>query len=307
MFYRAGRNVSRSVELGWNLDILVAPVETYLDWSNLVVLDRSINVLVAPFETYLAWSNVVETLVFWSRRSKRISLGWAWSKPRYFGRAGRNVSRLVKLGRTWSKHKSFCRAGRNVSRSVELGWNLDILFAPVETYLDWSNLVVLDRSINFLVAPFETYLAWSNLVETYMFWSHRSKRISLGRTWSKHRSSWSCRRNIPRLVKLSPNLDVLVAPVKKYLAWSNVVETLMFWSRRSKRISLGWAWSKPRYFGRAGRNVSRLVKLGRTWSKHKSFCRSGRNVTRLVELGRNIDVFVALVETYLAWSNLVGT
>ena len=155
------------------------------------------------------------------------------------------------------------------------------------------------------MAPFETYLAWSNLVETYMFWSHRSKRISLGRTWSKHKSSWSCRRNIPRLVKLGPNLDVLVAPVKKYLAWSNVVETLMFWSRRLKRISLGWAWSKPRCFGRAGRNVSRLVKLGRTWSKHKTFLsrrskrislgrtwskhrcfgRAGRNVSRSVELG----------------------
>ena len=71
--------------------------------------------------------------MFWSRRSKRIS-----------------------LGRTWSKHGHFGRAGRNVSRSVELGRNLDILVAPVETYLAWSNLVEPGRNIKVFVAPVET-------------------------------------------------------------------------------------------------------------------------------------------------------
>ena len=167
--------------------------------------------------------------MFWSRWSKRISLGWAWLKPRYFGRAGRNVSRLVKLGRTWSKHKCFGGAVRNVSRLVERG-----------------------RNIKVFVAPVKTYLAWSNVVETYMFWSRRSKRISLGWTWSKpicfgraggDVSRWIelgrnldflCRagRNISHLVELGRNLDVLVAPVETYLAWLNLVETYMFWSRR---------------------------------------------------------------------------
>ena len=81
----------------------------------------------------------------------------------------------------------------------------------------------------------------------------------------------------------------------------------MYWSRRSKRILLGRTWSKLRCFGRVGQNVSRLIKLGRTWSKHNCFGRAGRKESRLVELGRNIDVLVALVETYLAWSNLVET
>ena len=137
-----------------------------------------------------------------------------------------------------------------------------------------------------------------------MFWSRRSKRTSLGRSWSKHSCSrragrnvsrlvepgrnievcGRADRNISRLVKLGRNLDVLVAQVETYLALSNLVETSMFWSRRSERIWLGRAWSKYRCFGRAGRNLSRLV-----------------------ELGRNTDVLVAPVETYLAWSKLVGT
>ena len=157
-----------------------------------------------------------------------------------------------------------------------------------------------------------------------MFWSRWSKRISLGRAWSKVRSLWSCRsknisldrtwskhrcfgragqnvsrlvesgrnievcgraeRNLSRLVEFGRNLDVLVAPVETYLAWSNLVETWMFWSRGSKRISHGRTCLKDRFFGRADRNISRLV-----------------------ELGQNLDVLVAPVETYLAWSNLVET
>ena len=35
-FGRADRNISRLVELGQNLDVLVAPVEIYLAWWNLV-------------------------------------------------------------------------------------------------------------------------------------------------------------------------------------------------------------------------------------------------------------------------------
>ena len=89
--------------------------------------------------------------------------------------------------------------------------------------------------------------------ETYL-------HIPLGRTWSKPRCSGRrCQnvsrlveparnievrgrndRKISRLVKLSPNLEALVAPVKTYLAWS-----------------------KHRCFGRAGRNVARLIELGR--------------------------------------------
>ena len=97
----------------------------------------------------------------------------------------------------------------------------------------------------------------------------------------------------------------------------------MFWSRWSKRISPGRTWSKHRFFGRADRYISRLVELGRNleilvaavetylawsvWSKNKCFGRAGRNVSRLVELGRNIDVLVALDKMYLAGSNLVET
>ena len=67
-----------------------------------------------------------------------------------------------------------------------------------------------------------------------MVWSRRSKRISLGRTWSKHRcfgrpgqnvTRWvelgrnievrgRADRNKSRLVELGPNLEVLVAPFK---------------------------------------------------------------------------------------------
>ena len=101
-----------------------------------------------------------------------------------------------------------------------------------------------------------------------MFWSRRSKRISLRGTWSKHRILWSC---------------------------------------RSKHISLVRTWLKLRWFGRAGRNVSRAIKLGQTWSKQKGFGRAGPNVSRLVDHGRNIDVLVAQVKTYLAGSNLVET
>ena len=113
--------------------------------------------------------------MFWSPLSKRISLGQDSSKPRFFGRAGRNVSRLVEP-----------------ARNIEVRGRND--------------------------------------------------------------------RKISRLVKLSPNLEALVSPVKTYLAWS-----------------------KHRYFGRAGRNVSRLIELGRTWSKPRSFGRACQNVSRLVE------------------------
>ena len=78
-----------------------------------------------------------------------------------------------------------------------------------------------------------------------MFWLRRSKRISLGRTWSKHKCfgragqnvprfvelgqniEFCCRadRKISRLIELGRNIDVLVARVKTYLAWSNLVET----------------------------------------------------------------------------------
>ena len=78
----------------------------------------------------------------------------------------------------------------------------------------------------------------------------------------------------------------------------------MFWSRRSKRISLGQNWSKHKYFGRSGQNVSSLVEFG----QNIEFCgRSNRNITRSIKLGRNIDVLVAPVETYLAGLNLVET
>ena len=103
----------------------------------------------------------------------------------------------------------------------------------------------------------------------------------MGRTWLKHRSSQSC---------------------------------------RSKHISLGQTGSKPRCFGRAGQEVSRLVVLGQNidfllaplekylaWSKPKCFGRTGRNVTRLVEFSRKLDVLVAPGETYLTWSNVVKT
>ena len=176
--------------------------------------------------------------MFWLRRSKRISLGRTWSKHGCFGCAGRNVSRLVGLG----------------------------------------------RNINVLVAPVETYLA--------------------GGTWSMSRSFGRAGQNLSRLVELGRNIDVLVALVKTYLTGSNLVETKMFWSRGSKRISLGRIWSKQRCFGRAGQNVSRLVESGR----NIEVCgRAERNLSRLVEFGRNLDVLVAPVETYLAWSNLVET
>ena len=76
----------------------------------------------------------------------------------------------------------------------------------------------------------------------------------------------------------------------------------MFWSRRSKRNSLGRNWSKHKYFGRSGQNVSSLFELG----QNKKFSgRANRNISRLIELGRNIDVLVARFKIYLACSNLV--
>ena len=84
----------------------------------------------------------------------------------------------------------------------------------------------------------------------------------------------------------------------------DLVETEMFWSRRSKRISHGRTWSDSRCYGRAGQNVPRMVELGQNLEVRG---RADRNVSRMVELGRNLDVLVAPVETYLAWSNLVGT
>ena len=78
----------------------------------------------------------------------------------------------------------------------------------------------------------------------------------------------------------------------------------MFWSHRSKRISLGATWLKPRCFSRAGLNVTRLVELGRNIEVRG---RADRNIPRLVEIGPNLDVLVAPVKTYLSWSNLVKT
>ena len=78
----------------------------------MVELGQKINVLVALIETYIA--------------------GGTWSKPRCFGRAGRNLSRWVELGRNIEVR---ARADRNIPRSVELGPNLDNFVAPVETYL----------------------------------------------------------------------------------------------------------------------------------------------------------------------------
>ena len=98
----------------------------------------------------------------------------------------------------------------------------------------------------------------------------------------------------------------------------------MFWSRRSKRISLGQTWSKHRCFGRIVRNVSLLVEPGRNIevcdradrnkpcsvepSRNIEVCgRADRNISCLVELGQNLDVLVAPVETYLALLNSVET
>ena len=75
-------------------------------------------------------------------------------------------------------------------------------------------------------------------------------------------------------------------------------------SRRSKHISLGRTWSKPRCFSRADRNVSHLDEHVRNIEVRR---RADRNISRLVELGRNLDVLVAPFKMYLAWSNLVET
>ena len=114
--------------------------------------------------------------MFWLRRSKCISLGRTWSKPKCFGRAGQDVSRLVEPVRNIEFRG---RTDRNIYRLVKLGPNPDVLVAPVKMYL----------------------------------------------AWSKHRCSGRAGRNVSRLVELGRNLDVLVAPVKTYLAWSILVET----------------------------------------------------------------------------------
>ena len=127
-----------------------------------------------------------------SRRSKHISLGRIWLKPRCLGRASQNVSRLVEPVR---KIEVRGRAERNISRLVKLSPNLEALVAPVKTYLAWSKHRCFgraDRNISRLV----------ELGRNIEFW---------GRTG----------RNVSRLVELSRNLYVLVAPVETYLAWSN--------------------------------------------------------------------------------------
>ena len=101
--------------------------------------------------------------MFWSRRSKRISLGRTWSKHRCIGRAGRNVYRLVELGRNSDVLVASVETYLVGSNLVELGRNINVLITPVDTYLAWSILV---ETYNFVVMPIETYLAWSNLVET---------------------------------------------------------------------------------------------------------------------------------------------
>ena len=75
-------------------------------------------------------------------------------------------------------------------------------------------------------------------------------------------------------------------------------------SRWSKHISLGRTWSQPRCFGRAGRKVSRLVEPGRNI---KVRGQADRKISRSIELGPNLDVLVAPVKMYLAWSYLVET
>ena len=78
----------------------------------------------------------------------------------------------------------------------------------------------------------------------------------------------------------------------------------MFWSRGSKHISLGQTWSKHRYFGRSGRNLSGLVEPSRNI---ENCGRADRNISRVFELGQNIDILVAPVKIYLAWWNLAET
>ena len=134
-----------------------------------------------------------------------------------------------------------------------------------------------------------------------MFWSRRSKPISFGRTWSKHRCFGRMGRNVSLLVEPGRNIEVCDrADRNKFRS----VEP-------SRNIE---------FRGRADRNISRLVKLSPNpvvlvapvkpylaRSKHRCCCRAGPNVSRLVELAGNLDVLVAPVETYLAWANLVET
>ena len=113
----ADRTISRLVELGRNIDVLMFWSRIGRKVSRLVEFSRKVGVLC---------------------RSNHISLGRTWSKHRCFGGAGRNVSRLVEPGQNIEVRG---RADRNISRSVELGPNLDVLVAPVKTYLAWSYLV----------------------------------------------------------------------------------------------------------------------------------------------------------------------
>ena len=158
------------------------------------------------------------------------------------------------------KHRFFGRADRNISRLVELGQNLDVLVAPVETYLVWSN--------------------WSK----HRYFGRSGRNLSgLVEPSRNIEVRGRADRNIPRLVDFGPNLDVLVAPVKTYLAWSN-------WSEHITLVA-----------------PVETYLTGGTWSISRCFGRAGQNISRLVELGRNIVVLVALVETYLTGSNLVET
>ena len=118
-----------------------------------------------------------------------------------------------------------------------------------------------------------------------MFWSRRSKRISFGGTWSKHRCFGRAGQIVSRWVELGRKKRSL-------------------WSCRLKHNSLSRTWSKARCFHRAGQNVPRFVELGQNI---EFYGRANRKISRLIELGRNIDVLVARVKTYLAWSNLVET
>ena len=76
-----------------------------------------------------------------------------------------------------------------------------------------------------------------------MFWLRRSKRISLGRTWSKHKCLGGAGRNVSHLVELGQNLDVFCRAGRNV---SHLVELC-------QNLDV---------FCRAGRNVSRMVEPG---------------------------------------------
>ena len=88
---------------------------------------------------------------------------------------GRNVSFLVEPGR----NIEVCdRADRNKSRSVEPSRNIEfrgradrnisrlVKLSPNPVVLDRSKRISLRRNIDVVVAPVETYLTLLNLVET---------------------------------------------------------------------------------------------------------------------------------------------